>query len=108
MTDTEMLLETAELLDLVFYDVKHMDDETHREITGASNKKRFCQNLAALAEIHDNIVVRIPVIPGINDSTENLQKTAEYAASLGIPTIELCRITTWVRSNTVSWDGSMP
>ncbi len=43
MTDTEMLLETAELLDLVFYDVKHMDDETHREITGASNKKRFCQ-----------------------------------------------------------------
>ena len=88
MTDTEMLLETAELLDLVFYDVKHMDDETHREITGASNKK-ILSNLAALAEIHDNIVVRIPVIPGINDSTENLQKTAEYAASLGIPTIEL-------------------
>jgi len=46
MTDTEMLLETAELLDLVFYDVKHMDDETHREITGASNKK-ILSNLAA-------------------------------------------------------------
>ena len=88
MTDTETLLETAELLDLVFYDVKHMDDETHREITGASNEK-ILSNLAALAKVHHNIVVRIPVIPGINDSVENLQETAEYAASLEISTIEL-------------------
>lgn len=88
MTDTDSLIETAALLDLIFYDVKHMDDETHRDITGVSNE-RIIANLAALAKAHDNIVVRIPVIPGINDSTENLRKTADYAASLNIPTIEL-------------------
>lgn len=88
MTDTDSLIETAALLDLIFYDVKHMDDETHRDITGVSNE-RIIANLAALAKSHDNIVVRIPVIPGINDSTENLRKTADYAASLNIPSIEL-------------------
>lgn len=88
MTDTDSLIETAALLDLIFYDVKHMDDETHRDITGVSNE-RIIANLAALAKAHDNIVVRIPVIPGINDSTENLRKTADYAASLNIPSIEL-------------------
>ncbi|SCJ36585.1 4-hydroxyphenylacetate decarboxylase activating enzyme [uncultured Eubacterium sp.] len=88
MTDTDSLIETAALLDLIFYDVKHMDDETHRDITGVSNE-RIIANLAVLAKAHDNIVVRIPVIPGINDSTENLRKTADYAASLNIPSIEL-------------------
>lgn len=88
MTDTDSLIETAALLDLIFYDVKHMDDETHRDITGVSNE-RIIANLAALAKAHDNIVVRIPVIPGINDSTENLRKTADYAASLNISSIEL-------------------
>lgn len=88
LTDTDRLLDAAALLDLIFYDVKHMDDKTHRDITGVSNEK-ILANLAALAKIHANIVVRIPVIPGINDSTENLRKTADYAASLNIPTIEL-------------------
>ena len=88
MTETDNLIETAGLLDLIFYDVKHMDDETHRDITGVSNEK-ILSNLAALAKIHDHIIVRIPVIPGINDGVETLQNTADYAASLGIPAIEL-------------------
>ena len=86
--DREKLLETAEFLDLVFYDVKHMDDETHRQITGVSNKV-ILENLAHLSKVHDNITVRIPVIPGINDSGENISRTAALAAKLGISGLEL-------------------
>lgn len=86
--DREKLLETAEFLDLVFYDVKHMDDETHRQITGVSNKV-ILENLAHLSKVHDNITVRIPVIPGINDSGENISRTAALAAKLGICGLEL-------------------
>ena len=49
------------LLYTSFYDVKHMDDETHRDITGASNEK-ILSNLAALAKVHHNIVVRLSLI----------------------------------------------
>ncbi len=87
-TDREKLLETAEFLDLVFYDVKHMDDETHRQITGVSNKV-ILENLTHLSKVHDNITVRIPVIPGINDSRENIGGTAALAAELGISGLEL-------------------
>lgn len=88
MADREVLLEVASLLNLIYFDVKHMDDAVHKDITGVSNEK-ILANLTALAEIHDNIVVRIPVIPGINDSKENLRKTADYAAALSISLIEL-------------------
>ena len=83
MTETEKIKDIAGLLDLMFYDVKHMDDEIHREVTGVSNSQ-ILKNLAELAKIHDNIIVRIPVIPGINDSEENVAQTASYISALGI------------------------
>lgn len=88
MAEREVLLEAASLLDLIYFDLKHMDDKVHKDITGVSNE-RILDNLAALSKVHHNIVVRIPVIPGINDSIENLRKTADYAASLSVPLIEL-------------------
>ena len=84
----EDLLSAAEHLDLVFFDVKHMNDERHQEITGVSNKL-ILENLAALASRHDNIIVRIPVVPGINDDDINIAKTAEYITSAGISQLEL-------------------
>lgn len=85
---TEALLAAAEQLDLVYFDVKHMNDEKHREVTGVSNR-RILENLTALGAAHDNVVVRIPVIPGINDDDINIAKTAEYITSAGIGKLEL-------------------
>lgn len=81
-------LQAVELLDLVFFDVKQMDDEVHSQVTGVSNK-RILENLAHAAGVHDNIIVRIPVIPGLNDSRENIEQTADCTAALGIKTLEL-------------------
>lgn len=60
------------LTDIFLYDIKLMDDTLHRQYTGVSNQSTL-SNLAFLAGKGDKIVVRIPMIPGITDTTENLE-----------------------------------
>lgn len=79
----------AEITDLFLYDIKHMDDEAHRRMTGVSNQQ-ILTNLRRLGGCHRRIWVRVPVIPGINDSTENLRATGEFAA--GIEGVEQVRL----------------
>ena len=81
LVEREVLLRAAASTDLFLYDLKHMDDGAHAEITGASNG-RILDNLAALSEAHDQIWVRVPVVPGYNDAPANLARTAAFAASL--------------------------
>jgi pyruvate formate lyase activating enzyme len=75
-------------LDLVMYDVKHMDSVQHERYTGATNEKVLA-NLDRLAAEEVEIVVRIPVIPGVNDDTENIGRTADFAAIRGIARVDL-------------------
>ncbi len=78
---TDALLETARLTDLILFDLKLMDDAKHRQYTGVSNAP-ILANLKALDQIHKNIWVRVPLIPGINDDDANLGAVARFAASL--------------------------
>ncbi|GLH73940.1 glycyl-radical enzyme activating protein [Geothrix limicola] len=78
----EDLLEAAALADLVLFDLKHMDDVKHREWTGAGNAA-ILANLESLGQVHGQIWIRVPVIPGVNDDVENLEATARFVA--GIP-----------------------
>jgi pyruvate formate lyase activating enzyme len=75
------LLKIAALTDLFLYDVKLMDDEAHRKYTGVSNRI-ILENLKLLSAQHGNILVRIPVIPGVNDQPENMRATGEFLAGL--------------------------
>ena len=68
-------------VDLFLYDLKIMDEACHQEHTGRSNKK-ILKNLRLLSEHAQDIVLRLPIIPGINDSDENLRQVGEFAASL--------------------------
>lgn len=70
-------------VDLFLYDIKTMDDRTHRKYTGVSNKL-IIRNFKRLAEDGNSISVRFPVIPGINDGAKNVRKTAEFALSQGV------------------------
>jgi pyruvate formate lyase activating enzyme len=84
-----VLDEIRPLVDLFLYDLKLMDDARHRQWTGVSNKK-ILSNLRRLAEQGENLIVRIPIIPGINDDEENLRQTGTYLASLpNLPPVEL-------------------
>lgn len=75
--------------DLVLFDLKLMDDARHLAATGVSND-RILTNLRALAAIHPNIVIRVPIIPGVNDDAANLDATAACVAGLpGMRRVEL-------------------
>lgn len=80
-TPRDKLLEISLLADLFLYDLKMMDDRRHRRYTGVSNRV-ILDNLLELASRHDNIVIRIPVIPGINDDDDNINETGRFISTL--------------------------
>ncbi len=73
----------APYVDLFLCDLKHMDRGAHEQLTGVSNES-ILQNVQRLAELKKNIIIRIPVIPGANDSHENITATGEFVSSLGV------------------------
>mgnify|MGYP001031050000 CR=1 FL=1 len=86
---SEDLLRTAPKTDLFLYDLKLMDELEHRKYTGVSNEP-ILKNLSALSRCHGNIIIRIPVIPGVNDGEENLMRTAGFVSGLnGVREIDL-------------------
>lgn len=70
-----------EHLDLVYMDIKHMNDMRHRELTGVSNHL-LLKNAESVAQVRP-LILRVPVIPGCNDNIDNIKATAEFAYSLG-------------------------
>lgn len=72
--------------DLFLYDIKHMDDAVHRELVGVSNGL-ILENLGRLTRTGKEVVARLPVIPGVNDQSTNIENTAEFLSSLGISEI---------------------
>jgi pyruvate formate lyase activating enzyme len=77
----EQLLAAAALADLVLYDLKMMDDVRHTRFTGVSNVP-ILENLVALGRRHHQIWIRLPVIPGVNDSATELESMAQFAAGV--------------------------
>lgn len=77
----ETLLKVAERANLFLYDLKTMDTNIHKHWIGSGNEK-IIHNLQALAETGAHIIIRIPLISGINDDDVNIEKTAVFVASL--------------------------
>jgi pyruvate formate lyase activating enzyme len=76
-------------VDLFLYDLKLMNDTRHRQWTGVSNAN-ILSNLRRLSELGHKIIIRIPVIPGVNDDEENFRETGLFLASLpNVPTVDL-------------------
>lgn len=63
------------LTDLFLFDMKIYDDAKHREYTGVGNA-RIQQNLKQLLDLGAAVEIRIPVLAGVNDSPEDMKKTA--------------------------------
>jgi pyruvate formate lyase activating enzyme len=63
--------------DLFLYDLKLMDDDEHIKYTGVSNKS-ILNNLDFILERGKEVIIRFPVIPGINDTRENILQMKEY------------------------------
>lgn len=63
--------------DLVITDLKHMDDAVHKKYTGVGNSL-IHQNIKKTIRMGIPVILRIPVIPGINDTRDNLIQTAAF------------------------------
>jgi len=66
-----------EFTDFIIADIKHMDTEKHRKITGAGNEL-ILENLRKTATLGKRLVIRTPIVPGYNADEENICKTAEF------------------------------
>jgi pyruvate formate lyase activating enzyme len=64
-------------LDLLLYDLKHMDPEKHKMLTGVSNHL-ILENLKRAAATGVQTIIRVPVIPGLNDEDENIMAMGRF------------------------------
>ncbi len=69
-------------LDLLLYDLKLMDPEQHERFTGASNEL-ILENLRRVMACGVPTIVRVPVVPGINDGEENCRAMSRFLRGLG-------------------------
>ena len=74
--------------DLVLYDIKHMDPAKHKELTGVDNRL-ILENARMIAAMGKPMIIRVPLIPGHNDSQENIKALAEFMLSLGLKRVDL-------------------
>lgn len=76
--------DVAPLTDRMFFDIKCLDPEKHERVTGVSNAKildNFRKLRAELPEV--DVVVRTPVIPGVNDTKRDIRAIAEFVTDAG-------------------------
>lgn len=66
-----------EKIDHIFVDIKSMDDNVHKAYTGVSNKI-ILENICRLSKLNKSMVIRVPIISGVNDSEENIRDTALF------------------------------
>ncbi len=83
-TSWETLQSLLPLLDLLYYDIKHLDNETHLKLTGVHNDRildNFIRTRTSFGSMP--LIVRIPIVPGVNDSRDNIEATARFVAESG-------------------------
>lgn len=76
-----ILNELIQRVNLVLFDIKHMNPHQHKIFTGVDNKL-ILENAKKIASSGKNMIVRVPVIPKHNDDEENIRATMNFTISL--------------------------
>lgn len=87
----EIFESIAKYVDLFLYDLKLMDSKEHEKYTGVPNKL-ILQNLMALVKKGRgrDVIIRVPVVPNITDTDENIRKLIEFIQQLrGVEEVDL-------------------
>ena len=79
--------EVLEYVDLVLYDCKHMDVQRHKQGTGVENGL-ILQNAEKVAS-RKRMWLRLPLIPGYNDSEWNIREFAEFASRINVEKVSV-------------------
>ncbi len=84
----------CEPIDHILFDIKHLDPEPHREFTGRDNAL-ILSNLRRLAERGKDIAVRVPLVAGVNDAPEHMERVIRLARDTGVGRIDLLPCHNW-------------
>ncbi len=79
---SEKALQILEEADLILFDLKGMDAAAHRRNTGADNAP-IHETLRHLGARGKDVIIRLPLIPGVNDDAETLRQEAALIAEAG-------------------------
>jgi len=80
--DTESLKKVLTVTDMVLFDIKHINPEIHRRYTGKNNEP-VLRNARIVALSGVSMVCRLPLIPGVNDTPENIEGTVRFLSEIG-------------------------
>lgn len=83
----EKYIEISKYTDLFLYDIKASTSD-YKKYTG-TNKDIVLKNLKILSDLGKDIVIRCPLIPGINDNSDNFNEIIEIAANYNVREIEI-------------------
>lgn len=75
--------DTISFIDWIFFDLKHVDNEYHKKATNAGNSLIFENAKRLSEEFGGRLVFRLPVIPGFNDSNENIASIISFIKETG-------------------------
>ena len=78
MTSSDVIMAAAPLVDTFLFDYKATGEQRHKELTGSSNTQ-ILNNLSLLGTLGANVILRCPMIPGLNDNDEHYRGIAETA-----------------------------
>lgn len=87
-TRWESFASVLPLLDLVFLDIKHMDNEKHMRATGKPNGL-ILENARKLADSNVPVIIRFPLIPGFNDSVDDVRDLGVFLQATGLRHLEI-------------------
>ena len=90
--------------DLFLYDIKHIDSKEHKKLTGASNAL-ILDNLKYITEKGAKVEIRIPLVPGHNDSEDVIRGIGKLLGSLdGITKVKVLPYHSFARSKYTALD----
>ena len=75
----------------ILYDMKAIDDEVHRQYTGVSNRSIIAnlRMLAADMRTKEKLIMRMPLIRGINDGDDMIESTGRFYKEIAVRRLTL-------------------
>lgn len=84
----ENFKKVIQYVDIWLYDIKHLNNKKHKELTGVGNEL-ILENISKIAALKKEIIIRVPIISDCQDSLEEVESIAEFARSLKIKEVHL-------------------
>ena len=98
----EIVAEVLPYIDLVMMDIKQMNSAKHKQFTGKDNVQ-ILDNAKYLAAHAKELIIRVPVIPGVNNSRSDIEAIARFVK--GLKTVKEIHLLPYHRMGTDKYTG---